>query len=146
MNRSPALRATVAAGSVLACLGGALALTPDAGQAAPQQHSLHLVATHKSTFQPSERSFLGTDVLSDDGNRVGYDLVSGVVKNSSVTFHVSFALEGGEIFTSLTAAGPGPVTARIVGGTGRFKEIKGTVRSEEIDASSTSVDLIYTLR
>jgi hypothetical protein len=131
-------------------LSGA-AVLPGAASADSKAQTMKLVLHEKSSHSLGKFYFGGTDVAKRAGKVVGYDAITGryYPATDSVLITVTFALKGGTITTrvSSSAADPLHYNGPILGGTGKYKGIDGTISAHSPSESSkkTVATLTYTL-
>ncbi len=79
---------------------------------------------------------------------VGFDSITGhfYPKQNRVIIQAAFALKGGIILVKAHLVGDGPkFTGKIVGGTGTYNGIDGTVSGREASHGRTFITFEYTL-
>jgi hypothetical protein len=119
------------------------------GTADSKVHIRKLVGHAAGDVDIGHNRFAATDTLKSHGRVVGYEVGSGrfFVKQERIVIRGAMALRGGIILARLTQDSlsdnfrfSGPIT----GGTGKYKGIKGTIRSH---SAATTNDITYiTLR
>jgi hypothetical protein len=121
----------------------------NAADAASSTKHMHFVAHSDRDINFTQRTFGGTEVDRHNGNRVGFDLISGRFDPATqkVTIFVSVARAGGLLFARLHSVSNTRYAGHVTGGSGRFKGAHGTVTARNLDqqANRTRVNVTYTL-
>jgi hypothetical protein len=143
MNKTAVAAAAVVA---MTSLAGMATLPGTAAASDSQVHVLHLVAHARGDVDLGNNRFAATDVYKSDGEVVGYGVGSGRVfrKEKKLTIQGALALKGGIIVARTTQHGLSDTfhfSGPIIGGTGKYEGVKGTVKSH---SSATTNDVNFT--
>ncbi|MFC4785173.1 hypothetical protein ACT8ZV_11890 [Nocardioides sp. MAHUQ-72] len=130
-------------------LAGA-AVLQDPATAGMTTHTKHYVLKETDTHRIGKNDFAGTDKVKSAGTRdvVGFDSITGhfYPKQNRVIIQAAFALKGGIVLVKAHLVGDGPqFTGKILGGTGTYAGIKGSVSGREASHGRTFITFEYVL-
>jgi hypothetical protein len=131
----------VAAGSLAVTGIGVSVAASSAGT-----HTLKVTSTEILSKNLPKNQFLDTDKDTSNGKYVGSDVVIGVYdpKTQGVKARVAFALSGGIMYANFSVnAKTGALTGKLTGGSGKFKDVSGTITGTPVSKKATAVTVIY---
>jgi hypothetical protein len=139
----------LATAGLLAVAG--VTVAPQLGSASPAKattHTLKLAAHETATHNIQPNHFIGadTDKSPATGKVRGYDSITGHfnLKTHTVKIDAAVALKGGLITAHLVGSGK-TLDGDITGGTGKYKNITGTIHTLDKGHKVTLITLKYTL-
>jgi hypothetical protein len=130
----------------LVTVASAVALTTGFGvagsidaSAATKVHTLKFVAISGPSINPSQTTFVSTDVEKSHGKVVGFDTLAGRfnLKTHHVRIFVALSRKDGLLYATLNGSGDtNRFHGRVTGGAGRFAGATGTVRTHSPSQNS----------
>ena len=138
---------SIAAAGAAAILGTGALLLPAAASAHSVTHTLKFIAVTQNSadFSKTATGKAETD-FSQAGKLIGFDVLYVAFNPRAHTAwgDVALDLDGGFLYGALTPT-PGPVTHGVVtGGTGRFKDVTGTITGRSLNKSGTRTAVTIT--
>lgn len=123
-------------------------ILPGAATVDSKAKTMKFVLHEQSSHSLGKFDFGGTDVAKRAGKVIGYDAITGhyYPATDSVTITVSWAFKGGTIVARVESTDePNHFAGPIVGGTGKYKGIDGSVEahSPAQNSKKTFVTLNY---
>ena len=140
-------RACAAVAASVLIAGAAVGLDQLTASGAPATHTVKFVATTIKGHSLGKTTFANTEVERRHGKVIGFDSVSGKfnVHTQTAEIWVGVAWKGGTLNVIGTSDSSGNFKGRIVGGTGKYKGIKGIVTGTQVSKNKTALVAKYTL-
>lgn len=109
-------------------------------------HTLKFTSITKSSKNFSKTQFGEADVDKSGGKIIGFDTVSGKFNPSTNTGkgNVAINLKPGFIYSTLKFAANGAITGKLTGGTGKFKNVTGTLAATNLNKAGTRTAVTIT--
>jgi hypothetical protein len=145
------MKKIAAAAVALTTLAGLSSAAVSSSTAAPERamHTKRFVLNEIASHNLGRYAFAGSDRIRSRGSGevVGYDSYTGVFDPQAETLRVwvGVALKGGVINVRVNFTEDNRFAGKILGGTGRYKGIDGTVTGRGVSSDRTFVTLRYTL-
>jgi len=145
------MKKIAAAVVALVTVAGLTSASVSSSTAAPDRttHTKRFVLKEIASHDLGKNAFAGADRVRARASHkvVGFDSYTGRFhpKSGTVTIWVGIALSGGVIDGRVLFTDENSFTGRIVGGSGKYKGVRGTIRGRSADHGRTFVTLRYRL-
>jgi hypothetical protein len=112
---------------------------------APSSHTLKFRAIKLTGHNFTKTTFVQTEKDVSHGKFIGNDILDGKFnpKTNKLSATVSAAFKGGTITAKFSASGNGPIHGTIVGGTGKYNGVTGTLDGTSGPHGSENVTFVY---
>lgn len=112
---------------------------------APSTHTLSFRAIQLNGHNVGKNGFINTEKDVKNGKYIGNDILDGTYNRSTgaVTTTVSLALKGGTLTGHFKATGNTAIHGKVIGGTGKYKGVTGTLSGTNGPHGSENVTIVY---
>lgn len=109
-------------------------------------HTLKFTAITKSHHGLSRSTQIEADTDKSGGKTVGYNVLYEKFTRSSGSVSGAYATKGGLIFFEIKSSGPSAgatLDGTLTGGTGKYKNVHGTITANTVSKAKTIVTITY---
>ncbi len=141
------IRKSMAAAATAGLLGASGMLLPALAGAQSATHTLEFTSVQVKSISFSKSSFGISDVDVDSaGHKIGFDTLNGVFdpKTGVVKIDAAFDTTGGFMYFHLHSTSETTFAGTMTGGTGKFKNVEGTLVAENLNSSGTRTAVTIT--
>jgi hypothetical protein len=132
---------SIAAGS-LAVTGIGVG-TSVAASSAPTPHTITFKSKTVVSKSVGKNKSIDADKNTAHGKFLGTDVVTFTFKHNVAKGKVAAAFKGGFIYGKFNATQTGAISGKITGGTGKYKDVTGTITGQSAGKNTEKVTITY---